>query len=192
MIVVQMVVEVSLCLLSQTLAQARIIHQTTHRLCQCLGITRRHQQSVLLLHHILTLSTIVCHHHGTSLRHILLWRQRTTLLHRRCQDTEVGSGHIRQHGMYKPCKHHLFGDALFLHHLLQMGSIFLAATTYQHQPEIPLLDLCYRLQQCIESLLRIQASMEHADVLYGVTMQEKGISTVLTLDLEEARKTIED
>ncbi len=37
-----------------------------------------------------------------------------------------------------------------------------------------------------------RGTMEEADVLYGVTMQEKGISTVLTLDLEEARKTIEE
>ena len=37
-----------------------------------------------------------------------------------------------------------------------------------------------------------RGTMEEADLLYGVTMQEKGISTVLTLDLEEARKTIED
>ena len=37
-----------------------------------------------------------------------------------------------------------------------------------------------------------RGTMEEADVLYGVTMQEKGVSTVLMLDLEEARKTIED
>ena len=37
-----------------------------------------------------------------------------------------------------------------------------------------------------------RGTMEEADFLYGVTMQEKGVSTVLTLDLEEARKTIED
>ena len=34
--------------------------------------------------------------------------------------------------------------------------------------------------------------MENADVLFGVTMQEKGVSTVLSLDLEEAKKTIEE
>ncbi len=37
-----------------------------------------------------------------------------------------------------------------------------------------------------------RGTMEEADVLYGVTMQEKGVSTVLTLDLEEARKAIEE
>ena len=37
-----------------------------------------------------------------------------------------------------------------------------------------------------------RGTMEEADFLYGVTMQEKGVSTVLALDLEEARKTIED
>ena len=37
-----------------------------------------------------------------------------------------------------------------------------------------------------------RGTMEGADMLYGVTMQEKGISTVISLDLETARKTIED
>ena len=37
-----------------------------------------------------------------------------------------------------------------------------------------------------------RGTMEEADMLYGVTMQEKGISTVLSLDLEEAKKTIEE
>ena len=37
-----------------------------------------------------------------------------------------------------------------------------------------------------------RGTMEEADVLFGVTMQEKGVSTVLSLDLEEARKTIEE
>ena len=37
-----------------------------------------------------------------------------------------------------------------------------------------------------------RGTMEEADVLYGVTMQEKGVSAVLTLDLEEAKKTIEE
>ena len=37
-----------------------------------------------------------------------------------------------------------------------------------------------------------RGTMEEADLLYGVTMQEKGVSTVLMLDLEEARKTIEE
>ncbi len=37
-----------------------------------------------------------------------------------------------------------------------------------------------------------RGTMEEADMLYGVTMQEKGVSTVLSLDLEEAKKTIEE
>jgi len=35
-----------------------------------------------------------------------------------------------------------------------------------------------------------RATMEEADVLYGVTMQEKGVTTVLNVDLDEAEKTI--
>ena len=35
-----------------------------------------------------------------------------------------------------------------------------------------------------------RATMEEADMLYGVTMQEKGVTTVLSIDLEEAEKTI--
>lgn len=35
-----------------------------------------------------------------------------------------------------------------------------------------------------------RATMEEADVLYGVTMQEKGVTTVLSVDLEEAERTI--
>ena len=37
-----------------------------------------------------------------------------------------------------------------------------------------------------------RGTMEEADMLYGVTMQEKGVSTVLELDLEQARKTAEE
>ncbi len=37
-----------------------------------------------------------------------------------------------------------------------------------------------------------RGTMEEADMLYGVTMQEKGVSTVIELDLEEAQKTIEE
>ncbi len=37
-----------------------------------------------------------------------------------------------------------------------------------------------------------RGTMEEADMLYGVTMQEKGVSTVLSLDLEAAQKTIEE
>ena len=37
-----------------------------------------------------------------------------------------------------------------------------------------------------------RGTMEEADMLYGVTMQEKGVSTVVELDLESAKKTSED
>ena len=37
-----------------------------------------------------------------------------------------------------------------------------------------------------------RGTMEEADLLYGVTMQEKGVSTVVELDLESAKKTVED
>ena len=37
-----------------------------------------------------------------------------------------------------------------------------------------------------------RGTMEEADMLYGVTMQEKGVSTVLELDLDSAKKTIEE
>ena len=37
-----------------------------------------------------------------------------------------------------------------------------------------------------------RGTMEEADMLYGVTMQERGISTVLELNLAEAQKTIEE
>ena len=37
-----------------------------------------------------------------------------------------------------------------------------------------------------------RGTMEEADMLYGVTMQEKGVSTVIELDLDSARKTIEE
>ena len=35
-----------------------------------------------------------------------------------------------------------------------------------------------------------RGTMEEADQLYGVTMQEKGVSTVLAMDMEEALQTI--
>jgi Chromosome segregation ATPases len=35
-----------------------------------------------------------------------------------------------------------------------------------------------------------RGTMEEADMLYGVTMQEKGVSSVISVDLEEAEKTI--
>ena len=35
-----------------------------------------------------------------------------------------------------------------------------------------------------------RGTMEEADMLYGVTMQEKGVSTVIELDLESAQKTL--
>ena len=33
-----------------------------------------------------------------------------------------------------------------------------------------------------------RATMEEADVLYGVTMQELGVSNILKIDLDEAEK----
>jgi len=35
-----------------------------------------------------------------------------------------------------------------------------------------------------------RGTMEEADMLYGVTMQEKGVSSIISVDLEEAEKTI--
>ena len=35
-----------------------------------------------------------------------------------------------------------------------------------------------------------RGTMEEADMLYGVTMQEKGVSQILSVDLEEAEKAI--
>ena len=37
-----------------------------------------------------------------------------------------------------------------------------------------------------------RGTMEEADLLYGVTMQEKGVSTVLELDLDQAKKAAEE
>ena len=37
-----------------------------------------------------------------------------------------------------------------------------------------------------------RGTMEEADMLYGVTMQEKGVSTVIQLDLESAQKSMEE
>ncbi|MDO5445318.1 MAG: AAA family ATPase [Eubacteriales bacterium] len=37
-----------------------------------------------------------------------------------------------------------------------------------------------------------RGTMEEADMLYGVTMQEKGVSTVLELDLDQAKKAAEE
>ena len=37
-----------------------------------------------------------------------------------------------------------------------------------------------------------RGTMEEADLLYGVTMQEKGVSSVIELDLESAQKTVEE
>ncbi len=48
--------------------------------------------------------------------------------------------------------------------------------------------LCGKTQFLI--ITHRRGTMEEADVLYGVTMQEKGVSKVLTVDLEEAQKSI--
>ena len=37
-----------------------------------------------------------------------------------------------------------------------------------------------------------RGTMEEADMLYGVMMQEKGVSTVLELDLDQAARTAEE
>ena len=37
-----------------------------------------------------------------------------------------------------------------------------------------------------------RGTMEEADILYGVTMQEQGVSRVLDIDLEEAERTISE
>ena len=37
-----------------------------------------------------------------------------------------------------------------------------------------------------------RGTMEEADFLYGVTMQEKGVSKVIELDLDEAEKHTEE
>ena len=37
-----------------------------------------------------------------------------------------------------------------------------------------------------------RVTMEEADHLYGVTMQEKGVSKVIELDLDQAQRTIEN
>ena len=44
----------------------------------------------------------------------------------------------------------------------------------------------------LSHLYVVMGTMEEADLLYGVTMQEKGISTVIELDLEDAQKAIEE
>jgi chromosome segregation protein len=35
-----------------------------------------------------------------------------------------------------------------------------------------------------------RGTMEEADVLYGVTMQERGVSRIITLDLDDAERTL--
>ena len=35
-----------------------------------------------------------------------------------------------------------------------------------------------------------RGTMEEADVLYGVTMQEQGVSRIINIDLDEAERTI--
>ena len=53
---------------------------------------------------------------------------------------------------------------------------------------------CVKLAMCedvdIEKLDLSMLTMEAADVLYGVTMQEQGISKILHLDLDELQKQL--
>ena len=35
-----------------------------------------------------------------------------------------------------------------------------------------------------------RGTMDEADMLYGVTMQEKGVSRIIKVDIEEAEKTL--
>ena len=43
----------------------------------------------------------------------------------------------------------------------------------------------------LPSVLR-RGTMEHADSLYGVTMKEKGISKILSVNVDEAEKSIRE
>ena len=49
--------------------------------------------------------------------------------------------------------------------------------------------MCDRTQFIV--ITHRRGTMEEADHLYGVTMQEKGVSKIIELDLEQAQKTIE-
>ena len=80
--IVQMIVEVGLCLLAQTLTQGCIFHHTGDGLSKGLSVARRHQQTVLFLYDILPLTTVISNNHRMTLRHIFLWRERTALLNR--------------------------------------------------------------------------------------------------------------
>ncbi|MCF0120477.1 MAG: chromosome segregation protein SMC, partial [Oscillospiraceae bacterium] len=48
--------------------------------------------------------------------------------------------------------------------------------------------LCDKTQMIV--ITHRRGTMEEADVLYGVTMQEQGVSRILTIDVEEAERTI--
>ena len=129
--IVQMVIEVCLCLLSQPLSEGGIIYQTGHRPSQCLGIARGHQQAVLLLYHIFSLATVIGDDDRMPLRHVFLRGERTPLLNGGGKDAEVGSSDVGQHRMHKAREDHLVRDAFVCSGLFQMGRVFIAATTHQ-------------------------------------------------------------
>ena len=72
MLVVQMVVEVSLGLTAQFLAQVSTINQSTHGLCQLVGIAWRNEQAIATVFYVFALTTIIRDNHRMSLRHIFL------------------------------------------------------------------------------------------------------------------------
>ena len=55
-------------------------------------------------------------------------------------------------------------------------------------------DYLRKMTSCTQfiTITHRRGTMEEADMLYGVTMQEKGVSTVIELDLEQAKKTAGD
>ena len=50
--------------------------------------------------------------------------------------------------------------------------------------------MCGRTQFIV--ITHRRGTMEEADHLYGVTMQEKGVSKVIELDLDQAQRSIEN
>ena len=50
--------------------------------------------------------------------------------------------------------------------------------------------MCDRTQFII--ITHRRGTMEEADHLYGVTMQEKGVSKIIELDLDQAQRSVEN